>query len=128
MIYLDSSVALAHILNETRRPPMEFWRDGVISSRLLVYEVWNRLHARGASAHRRAVARELLEYVQSLDMTAAVLVRALQPFPLPVRTLDGLHLAAMDFLRVSGVPVTLASCDARLLAAAETMGFETVQP
>jgi hypothetical protein len=43
-----------------------------------------------------------------------VLARALQPFPVPVRTLDGIHLAALAFIRAQKQSVTLA----RLLAAA----------
>ncbi|WP_375462259.1 hypothetical protein [uncultured Enterovirga sp.] len=61
-------------------------------------------------------------------MTGDTLVRALRPFPNAVRTLDGLHLATMDHLRVRGVRTTLASYDQRLLAAAQAMGFDTVEP
>jgi uncharacterized protein len=54
-------------------------------------------------------------------MTAAVLARALEPFPIRVRTLDGLHLATVDFLRTQGEPVELASYDKRLVAAARAL-------
>ena len=54
MIYLDSSVALAHLLVEERRPPASLWADVVISSRLLDYEIWCALHARDLA---RATAR-----------------------------------------------------------------------
>jgi hypothetical protein len=47
----------------------------------------------------------------------------LQPFPISVRTLDALHLATMDFLRVGGEPVELASYDSRLIAAARAIGI-----
>ena len=47
MIYLDSSVALAHLLVEDRAPPETIWQAPLISSRLLEYEVWNRVHACG---------------------------------------------------------------------------------
>jgi hypothetical protein len=39
MIYLDSSVALAHLLAEDRFPPDEFWDEQLVSSRLLECEV-----------------------------------------------------------------------------------------
>jgi hypothetical protein len=52
-----------------------------------------------------------------------VLARALEPFPTPVRTLDALHLAAMDFLRSNGQTLQLASYDRRLLTAARGMRF-----
>jgi predicted nucleic acid-binding protein len=52
-----------------------------------------------------------------------VLARALLPFPQPVRTLDALHLATMDFLRSHGQSVELATYDRRLAAAAQSLGF-----
>ena len=45
MIYLDSSVALAHLLAEDRHPPPELWEETIITSRLVEYEVWTRVHA-----------------------------------------------------------------------------------
>jgi len=50
-----------------------------------------------------------------------VLARALEPFPVPVRTLDALHLASIEFLRGHGQKVELASYDESLLAAARRM-------
>ena len=46
MTYLDSSVALAQIFAEDRRPPEDLWGESLAASRLLHYEVWNRVHAR----------------------------------------------------------------------------------
>jgi hypothetical protein len=46
LTYIDSSVALAYLLAEIRVPAAEFWRSALTSSRLLEYEVWNRIHAR----------------------------------------------------------------------------------
>src|SRR6202022_4670624 len=46
VIYLDTSVALAHLLAEDRSPPPSLWDETLVSSRLLEYEMWNRLHAR----------------------------------------------------------------------------------
>lgn len=46
MIYVDTSVVLAQILAEDRKPPRSFWDEDLISSRLLEYEVWTRLNAR----------------------------------------------------------------------------------
>ena len=56
-------------------------------------------------------------------MSRKTLARALRPFLPPLRTLDGLHLATMHFLRAEGASVTLASFDKRLLAAAAAEGF-----
>jgi hypothetical protein len=43
VIYLDSSVALAHLLAEDRLPPESIWSDRLVASRLLEYEVWVEL-------------------------------------------------------------------------------------
>jgi len=70
-----------------------------------------------------ARARGLLVRVSLTAMSEAALARALEPFPVAVRTLDALHLATMDFIRESGEPVQLASYDNRLIAAAEALGI-----
>lgn len=118
MIYLDTSVALAHLLAEDRCPPPRLWEEPLISSRLLEYEVWTRLHARGLGRTHAEAARLLLDRVALVELAPPVLSRALEPFPTPVRTLDALHLASMAFLLGRGQPVRLASYDERMLAAA----------
>ena len=123
MVYLDSSVALAHIGDEERAPPESLWGESLVSSRLLEYEILARLNAAGRGASHGDVARELVRRVALLEMIEPVLGRAAQPFPVPVRTLDALHLASMAFLREQGVPVSLASYDRRLSAAAEALGI-----
>jgi hypothetical protein len=52
-----------------------------------------------------------------------VLTRALQPFPVPVRTLDAIHLAALEFIRAQRQSVKLASYDERLLTTARLLGI-----
>ena len=123
MIYLDTSVALAHVLGETRAPTADMWREQLVSSRLLEYELWTRLHARGLAASHGDDARSLTNEVALLELSPPVLARALEPFPVPVRTLDALHLASLDFLRTQGQRIALASYDERMLAAARALGF-----
>ncbi len=123
MIYLDSSVALAHLLAEGRMPPVAIWRERLVSSRLLEYEIWNRLHARGLTRSHADEAKGLLVYVSLIDLEPRVLARALEPFPTPVGTLDGLHLATIEFLRAGGEDVGLASYDKRLNAGAQALGI-----
>ena len=123
MIYLDSSVALAHLFDERRRPDPDFWQQAIRSSRLLEYEVWNRLHASGRATAASAETRKMMSGVELVDLSPGILSRALQPFPVPVRTLDGLHLATMDYLRLRGASLELASYDDRLISAAQAMGF-----
>jgi uncharacterized protein len=121
VIYLDSSVALAHLLAEDRFPPEELWQRQLVSSRLLEYEVWNRIHARRLDRSHGDAVRALIGRVALLELSTPVLARALDPFPIPVRTLDALHLASMEFLRLRQQRVELASYDERLIAAARTL-------
>ena len=103
MIYLDSSVALAHLLAEDRYPPDALWRQPLVSSRLLECEVWNRINAhRLQDSHGEAV-RGLIGRIAIIEMVPPVLRRALEPFPVPVRILDAIHLAAMEFIRAQFV-------------------------
>ena len=123
MIYLDTSVALAHLLAEDRRPPPELWAEELVSSRLLEYELWTRLNAQKLDRSHGDLARLLLSRLAWLELRPAVLERALHPFPVPVRTLDALHLASVSFLRKHGKDVTLATYDARMAEAAGAMGI-----
>ena len=123
MIYLDTSVALAQLLGEDRRPPDELWHEPLVSSRLLEYELWTRLHSRGLAASRGDVTRMLLARVDLLELTRSALARALEAFPAPVRTLDALHLASAMFLRERGHDLALATYDTRMRAAAKAMGL-----
>ena len=123
MIYLDSSVLLAQLFTEDRSPPNRFWSQALISSRLLEFEVVDRVHARGGAPSYATDARDFVDRVSLIELSARVLARALGLFPAPVRTIDALHLATMDFLRVHGQKVELATYDERLAAAAKAMGF-----
>lgn len=122
MIYLDTSVALAHILAEDRAPPPSLWLQPLISSRLLEYEMWTRLHARKLGRSHGEEARSLLGRVALIELAPPILARALEEFPIPVRTLDSLHLASIEFLRAQGQTVDLATYDTRLLEAARALG------
>lgn len=123
MIYLDTSVLLARLFAEDRSPPDAIWSHPLVASRLLEFEVFNRVHARSAAASHGGDARQLVDRVNLLEMSADVLGRALLPFALPVRTLDALHLATLLFLRSRGMAPALATYDQRLAAAAIGEGF-----
>lgn len=123
MIYLDTSVVLARLFAEDRSPPDAFWSQTFVASRLLEYEVFNRIHARAAQATHGAAARQLVDRANLLEMSAEVLDRALLPFAQPVRTLDALHLATMVLLRSRGLSPALATYDQCLAAAAASEGF-----
>jgi len=126
VIYVDSSVLLADLLAEPRSPPETLWEADLASSRLLAYEVWNRIHANGLTASHGERARALLARISLTEMDQNALARALEPWLVSLRTLDALHLATMDFLRRNDGSIELASYDNRLIAAAQALGFPLV--
>lgn len=123
MIYLDTSVALAHLLAEDLQPAAALWSETIVASRLLEYELWTRIHARGLLASHGEAVRALLARIALIELAQPVLERALTPFPVAIRTLDALHLASADFMRRQGQDVAIASYDERTLEAARRLKF-----
>jgi len=121
LIYLDTSVALAQLLAEDRKPPDSLWSERLVSSRLLEYELWVRIHARRLHESHGELARLLIGRLALLELAPPVLARALEPFPTPVRTLDALHLASIEFLRQNRQSVRLASYDDRMVECARKL-------
>ena len=123
MIYLDSSVLLASVFREQRSPRATLWDEELTSSRLLGYEVWTRLNAYGLASSHGDRANARLYRVNFVELSERVLARALEPFPVALRTLNALHLATVDFLRGRSEAIQLASYDSRLIAAASAFGI-----
>ena len=115
MIYVDTSVALAHLFAENRRPPAGLWNETLIASRLVQHEVWTRVHQRNlAESHGDAVTA-MLGRIALLELTPPVLSRALAAFPIPLRTLEHLRGQAQN--------VELATYDRRMTDAARALGI-----
>ena len=127
MIYLDTSVALTHLLAEDRQPPERLWKEPLVSSRLLEYEVWTRINSLRLGQTHGENARALIDRLALLELAPPILARAIEPFPAPVRTLDALHLASVEFLRGRGQPVQLATYDERLIAAARVLEIQLIE-
>jgi len=123
LIYAETSVILARLLAEDRIPPDSFWDESFVTSRLTEYEVFNRLHSRKLGDPHLETARSLLNRMAFAELSSSVLARALEPFPIAVRTLDALHLATLDFLRTRDSHLVLATFDKRLIEAAHRMKF-----
>jgi hypothetical protein len=126
VIYLDTSVVLAQLLAEDRRPPISLWQETLVSSALLEYEVWTRIHARRLAKSHGDAVRAVLGRVARIELVGEILGRARERFPIEVRTLDAIHLASMTFLIDQGQSVALATYDRRMLAAARKLKLETV--
>lgn len=108
-------------------PEPAFWQEGpFVSSRLLEYEVWNRINARGLGTSHADDVRLLLGRLAFLELVPFVLGRALEPFRTPVRTLDALHLASIEWLRGLGQRPMLATYDRRLADAAASLNVPLI--
>lgn len=123
MIYVDTSVVAAYLFVEDRVPPNELWHETLVSSRLLEYELWTRVHARKLSETHGEAARLLIGRVSLLELLPIVLGRVLESFPVSVRTLDAMHLASIEFLRSQGHRLELATYDKHMRQAARRMGI-----
>jgi predicted nucleic acid-binding protein len=123
MIYLDTSVALAQLLAEDKKPPDALWSESIVSSRLLEYELWTRINARKLNRSHGELVRQLMGRIAFLELAPQILARALEPFPVQVRTLDALHLASASFLRARDPSMKLATYDDRMAVAAKRLGI-----
>jgi predicted nucleic acid-binding protein len=123
VIYVDTSVLLAQALAEDRIPDVAIWAEPLVSSRLLEHEVMTRINGAGLARSHGAVVRRLLDGIAFEELDRDVLARALEPFPTRVRTLDALHLATVEYLRVRGQRIELATFDRRMGEAAEAIGI-----
>jgi predicted nucleic acid-binding protein len=122
VIYVDTSVVLAHVLAEDRHPPASIWDEVLVASRLVEYETWVRVHATGFGDSHGAAIRATLGRIRFAALSQDVLDRALSPFPVPVRTLDALHLATLVYLQGMS-DLRLATYDTRMAQAATALGI-----
>jgi predicted nucleic acid-binding protein len=132
--YVDASVLLRVLLGEPGR-----WRDWgtveiAVSSALAEVEILrtlDRLRLRGdlsveETAERRGAAIRVMQAVSIVEVSAAVLRRAADPFPTPLGTLDAIHLATALAWREHRGSLTMATHDVQLALAARACGFAVV--
>ena len=134
-VYLDSSVMLRKVLRQPGELPS--WtsiRLGVASAvaETECLRTLDRFRLRaGLSDRDLALRREmvfrLLERLEVIDVTAAVLARAAQPLPTELGTLDAIHLAtALLWREHSGADLVMATHDVALATAARASGLAVV--
>lgn len=121
LVYVDTSVVLAQLLSEDVRPPSGFWNLTLVSSRLIQYETWTRLHAMNLDKSHGQATQTILGRISMLELTPIVLSRALEPFPVVLRTLDALHVASLCYLQSHKIRVVLAAYDDKLMQVAGAM-------
>ena len=78
-------------------------------------------HARRLVDSHGDHGRWVLGRLVLVELVSPVLARALDSFAAPVRTLDALHLASLEFLRDQGMTLELAAYDDRMRSAARRM-------
>jgi uncharacterized protein len=119
--YLDSSVLLRKILGQSGSL-REWGRIAVgVASALAETECLRTLDRRRESVFR------LLESVELVDVTPAVLARAAQPLPTELGTLDAIHLAtALLWREQMHGDVVMATHDAALATAARASGLSVI--
>jgi predicted nucleic acid-binding protein len=107
--------------------------DRLVSSELLAVEsarTIDRLRLQGSLTTEEAGARlrtinEWLEAIDLVLLRTTVLSRAAEPMPMPLGTLDALHLATALIWRDRMGPLpTIVTHDAALGLAAQAFGFE----
>lgn len=131
--YLDTSALLRLVLREPGALEDLRTYDGLVSSELIAVEsarTIDRLRNQGSltmneAAERIALVHEWLEAVDLVLLRPPVLSRASEPMPLPLGTLDAIHLATALIWRDRIGPLPqLVTHDVALGAAARGFGFE----
>lgn len=131
-VYLDTSVALRHLLRSPNT--LSSWGrwDRVYASALLRVEAMrtaDRLRLEGLldDERRAELTRQigrLVESTHTVPVTEAILKRAGEPFPTVLGTLDAIHLAtALAVEAHEGVHLTFLTHDGQLGLAVQSMGI-----
>ena len=129
--YLDSSVLLRHILLGEESIGYALAYPRVVSSELIEIECRRVLHrcrlAGEFDDEALAVARERLDAVLAgidlLELSAQIKQRAMDPFPVHVRTLDALHIATVLAVAADGGGTALFSHDKGMNVCARSLGI-----
>ncbi len=130
--YIDTSALLRIVLREPGALDDLRGYDGLVSSELIAVEsarTIDRLRSQGTltlqeAADRMGAINEWLEAIDLILLRPPVLSRASDPMPVPIGTLDSIHLASALIWRERMGPLPeMATHDTALGAAARTFGF-----
>ena len=133
--YLDSSVLLRVVLGQ-RNALREWGRlsQGVASALVHVeclrtldrLRLTQRITDQSIASRREAVYR-LLDAIEIVEITPALLARAAQPLPVVLGTLDAIHLtSALLWKEHAGTELVMATHDEALAVAARASGFRVI--
>jgi predicted nucleic acid-binding protein len=130
---IDTSALLRIVLREPGALDELRTYDELVSSELIAVEsarTIDRLRLQGSLTSEEAAARlrtvnEWLEAIDLVLLRTSVLSRASEPMPMPLGTLDALHLAtALAWRDRMGSPPTMATHATALGLAAQAFGFD----
>ncbi len=135
IVYLDSSVLLRVVLRQ--RNALKEWAvisQGVASALIEVecLRTLDRLRltedqADDVVAERREAIYRLMEAMEVVDISQAILSRASQPLPTALGTLDAIHLAtALLWKERMARDLSMATHDAALAMAARASGLPVI--
>jgi predicted nucleic acid-binding protein len=131
--YIDTSALLRIVLREPGALDELRSCDALVSNELIAVEsarTIDRLRLQGSLTAEEAAARlrtvnEWLEAIDLVLLRTPVLSRASEPMPMPLGTLDALHLAtALVWRDRMGALPTLATHGTALGLAAQAFGFD----
>ena len=131
--YIDSSALLRIVLREPGALEDLRSYDALVSSELIAVEsarTIDRLRFKGAltmeeAAERVGVVNEWLQAIDLVLVRPTVLSRASEPMPMPIGTLDAIHLSTALIWRDRIGPLQeMVTHDVALGAAARAFGFD----
>jgi predicted nucleic acid-binding protein len=131
--YIDTSALLRLVLREPGALDDLRSYDALVSSELIVVEsarTIDRLRLQGVLTVEEAAVRlrAVTEWLEAIDLVLVrppVLSRASDPLPIPLGTLDAIHLAtALIWRERMGALPAMATHDTALGLAARTFGFD----
>ena len=134
-LYVDTSALLRVVLGEPGALEEVRSADQLISSELLAVEArrtLDRLHRQGVlsgdeTGQRSAIVADWLDAIDLVLLRSVILNRAGDPLPVPVGTLDAIHLAtALVWRERTQEAVTIATHDTTLGTVARTYAIPVV--
>ena len=133
--YLDSSVILRRVLGQQNQLTEWSQIERAWTSRLTEVEclrVLHRLRLLGELTDEQHLScvnavLELLEGMERVEVNATILRRASEPFPVPLKTLDALHLTTALALGYHlDTPLVVATHDLGLARASRALNLRVV--
>jgi predicted nucleic acid-binding protein len=133
--YIDTSALLRIVLREPGALEDLRSYDGLVASELIAVEstrTIDRLRLHGSLTDEEAAVRlrAVNEWLEGIDLVLVrppVLSRASEPMPVPLGTLDAIHLATALIWRERVGPLpAVATHDAMLATAARAFGFDVL--